>query len=177
MLVLSCINHYYQRKPCPNSRSAAVSSLAVTLQIYERTQQTSDVFHLIIWGILVKTRPLQKNANPVHARGTFCTCVVASSWMCVDMVPFYLYLFIWCWRKFMTSLLSLSSRIDRQFTNAWKVRTSRPFLDSGSDTKFQLISINEETRVPIKCPNCAFRFLFLAQQPPSGPGPPHSRGF
>ena len=51
------------------------------------------------------------------------------------------------------------------------------FLDSGSDTKFQLISINEETRAPIRCPNCAFLFFLFGAIAPTGPGPPHSRGF
>jgi len=78
----------------------------------------------------------------------------------------------------MTLLLLLPSRIENQFTNAWNARTSRLFLDSGSDTEFQLISINEETRVPIQCPNYAFLFIILfGATAPSGPGPPHSRGF
>jgi len=111
--VLSCINHYYQTKPCPNSHSPALSSPEMTSQISERIQQTSDVSHLIMWGILLQTQPLQKNVNAVHARATVCknfssgstfckrrTYVAASSWMCVDMVPFHLYLFIylfiWC---------------------------------------------------------------------------------
>jgi hypothetical protein len=54
----------------------------------------------------VKTRPLQKNVYAVHALATVCknvssgntickrrTYVVASWWMCVDIVPFHLYLF------------------------------------------------------------------------------------
>ena len=156
MFVLSSINHYYQPKPCPNSRSAAFSSPEMTSQISERTQQKSGVLHLLMWGILVKTRPLQKNVNAVHARATvrknfssdstICkrrTCVVPSSWMCVDMVSFRLYLFIYLMLKKMYGLFLLfPSRIDRQFSNAWKARTSRLFSRFWVRHKISVISIN-----------------------------------